>query len=329
MTYPGELRLFALESSREFGERVARTLGTPLSDHEERDFEDGEHKARPLESVRDRDVYVIQSLYSDPRQSVNDKLCRLLFFLGALRDAAAGRVTAVVPYLGYARKDRKTKARDPLTSRYVAALFEAVGTDRVVTLDVHNLAAYQNAFRCATEHLEAKGLFVDWLRGRFRDDEVVVVSPDAGGVKRVDRLRDAWRGAGGGTLPSAFMEKQRSEGVVSGKALVGEVRDKVAVILDDLVSSGTTLARAAAACRAKGARRVYAAVTHGLFVGDANAVLADPALDGLLVTDSIPPFRLDPGLLQGKVTVLPVADLFAQAIASLHRGDSVLELMED
>ena len=150
-----DLRLFALNATREFGERIASSLGIELGKHEEREFEDGEHKARALESVRGHDVYVVQSLYSDPHQSVNDKLIRLLFFLGSLRDAAAERTTAVLPYLCYARKDRKTKARDPVTTRYLGQLLEAVGVDRVITLDVHNLAAYQNAFRCFSEHLEA------------------------------------------------------------------------------------------------------------------------------------------------------------------------------
>ena len=141
-----ELLLFALGATRPHGDAIARRLGLELSPHEEREFEDGEHKSRPLISVRGRDVYVIHSLYGDREQSANDKLVRLLFFLGALRDASAGRVTAIVPYLAYARKDRKSKPRDPVTTRYVASLFEAVGTDRVVTLDVHNLAAFQNAY---------------------------------------------------------------------------------------------------------------------------------------------------------------------------------------
>src|SRR4030066_1743518 len=148
------LALFAVNASRVFGEQVAQQLGIALGAHEEREFDDGEHKIRPRGNVRAQDVYVIQSLYSDPTQSVNDKLCRMLFFLGALRDAAAGRVTAAIPYLAYARKDSKTQTRDPVTTRYVAALIEAVGTDRVVTLDVHNLAAYQKGFRCPAEHLE-------------------------------------------------------------------------------------------------------------------------------------------------------------------------------
>lgn len=322
------MALFALNTSRAFGEKIAEALDIPLGAHEERDFEDGEHKARPLVNVRGQDVFVVQSLYSDARHSVNDKLCRLLFFLGALKDASAQRVTAVVPYLGYARKDRKTKPRDPVTTRYVAALFEAVGVDRVLAMDVHNLAAFQNAFRCASDHLEAKTLFADWFAPRLRDEEVVVVSPDAGGVKRVDRFREALGKVFNREIPSAFMEKQRSEGVVSGKALVGEVRDKVAVIIDDLVSSGTTLARAAAACREQGAKRVYAAVTHGIFVGDANQVLLDEALEKVLIADTIPPFRLQPKVLESKVVVLPAAPFFATAIERIHRGGSIVELNE-
>jgi ribose-phosphate pyrophosphokinase len=153
------LALFSLRAGQAYAERVAAHLGVPLAPHEEREFEWGQHKARPLESVRGKDVYVVESLHGDVGQSVNDKLCRLLFFLGALRDAAAARVTAVVPFLCYARKERKTKPRDPVTTRYVAALFEAVGVDRVVTLEVHDLAAFQNAFRCRTEHLDARRTF--------------------------------------------------------------------------------------------------------------------------------------------------------------------------
>lgn len=325
---PGEISLFALESSRDFGEKIAQGLGIALSNHEERDFEDGEHKVRPLENVRGRDVFVVQSLHSDSRQSVNDKLCRLLFFLGALRDASADRVTAVVPYLCYARKDRRTKPRDPVTTRYIAALFEAVGVDRVLTMDVHNPAAYENAFRCPTDHLEAKTLFADWFAPQLQNEEVVVVSPDSGGVKRVNRFIDAVNRLFDREPPTAFMEKQRSEDVVSGKALVGEVEDKVAIIIDDLISSGTTLSRAATACLDKGAKKVYAACTHGLFVKDANQVMADPVLEKVLVTNTIPPFRLDNQLLDSKkVEILDAAPLFAKAIDRIHSGGSIVELV--
>jgi len=321
--------LFALDTSRPYGERVADVLGLALASHEAREFEDGEHKARPLESVRGRDVYVIHSLYGEPGMSANDKLVRLLFFIGALKDASAARVTAVCPYLAYSRKDRRTKPRDPVNSRYVAQLFEAVGTDRMVTLDVHNLAAYQNAFRIPAEHLEARGLFVAWFAGRLRDDDLVVVSPDAGGVKRAEAVRDSLARALGRPVGAAFMEKHRSGGVVSGEAVVGEIGGKTALIIDDLISSGTTMARAAAACRKRGAKRVLAAATHGLFAGAAGTVLADPALETVLVTDSIPPFRLPPAMIGSRVEVLDTAPLFAEAIRRLHGGGSLVELLQD
>jgi ribose-phosphate pyrophosphokinase len=323
------LRLFALNASRPYGERVAAALGVALASHEEREFEDGEHKARPLENVRGMDVYVIHSLYGELGMSANDKLVRLLFFIGTLKDASAARVTAVCPYLAYSRKDRRTKPRDPVSSRYVAQLFEAVGTDRVVSLDVHNLAAYQNAFRIPAEHLESRSLFVAWFAARLRDEPIVVMSPDAGGIKRAEAFRDALGRALGRPVAAAFMEKHRSGGVVSGEAVVGEVDGRTLLIIDDLISSGTTLARAAAACKALGARRVFAAASHGLFASTAAEVLASPALEKVLVTDTIPPFRLPPALLGSRVEVLDSAPLFAEAIRRLHSGGSLVELLQD
>jgi len=321
-----DLAIFALNATRAFGERVAGQLGIALAAHEERDFEDGEHKTRARENVRGRDVFVVQSLYGDGEESVNDKLVRFLFFIGALKDASAGRVTAVVPYLGYARKDRKTKTRDPVATRYVAQLLEAVGTDRVVTIDVHNLAAFQNAFRCRTDHLEAVGLFVDHFRPLL-DGDICVVSPDAGGVKRADRFRTLLAAAAGKEVAGAFMEKYRSRGVVSGEAFVGDVEGRAAIVIDDLISTGGTMARAASACRAHGATAVHAVATHGLFTGDAAAVVAGPAFDSILVTDTVPPFRLPAELVADRLTVLDVAPLFAEAIGRIHSGGSLAELM--
>lgn len=322
-----DIRLFALDASRAYGEKIAGKLSVQLSPHEERSFEDGEHKARPLENVRGRDVFVVQSLHGDGGQSVNDKFCRLLFFVGALRDAAAAHVTAIVPYLCYARKERKTKFRDPVTTRYIAALFEAVGVDRVVTLDVHNLAAYQNAFRCATEHLEARMLFVDYFTPLLRDEESIVLSPDEGGLKRADAFRRALSRALDRQIPTGFMEKRRSRGVISGETLFADVKGRTVLIIDDLISTGTTLLRAARAAREHGARRVYAAASHGLFIGQANQLLTDPALDKVVVTDSVPPFRLDPNMVQEKLVVLDAAGLFAEAIRRMHEGGSVVELL--
>ncbi len=324
-----DIALFALDGSHSFGEKVAAVLDLPLSAHEERAFEDGEHKSRPLVNVRGRDVFVVHSLYSDTVQSANDKLCRLLFFLGALKDASAARVTAVVPYLCYARKDRRTKPRDPVTTRYIAALFEAVGTDRVVTLDVHNLAAFQNAFRCVTEHLEAKMLFAGHFAEQCRGEELVVVSPDVGGIKRAELFRESLAGVMGAPIGAAFMEKRRTGGVVSGEAVVGDVTGKVAIVIDDLISTGTTLSRAAKACKALGARRVYAAATHGLFIGRAGAVLAESGFEKIVVTNAVPPFRLEPDLVGRHLTVIDVVPLIAKAIARIHTGGSIVDLLTE
>jgi ribose-phosphate pyrophosphokinase len=325
---PNDINLFALDSARDFGEAVAQALGLALSPHEERDFEDGEHKARPLASVRGKDVYVIQPLHGDARRSVNDKLVRLLLFLGTLADASAGRVTAVLPYLCYARKEQRTQPRDPVTTRYVARLFEAVGCERVVALDVHNLAAFQNAFRCRTEHLEANPLFVRHFAERLGDAEVAVVSPDAGGVKRAERFRRGLAAALGREPSFAFLEKHRAGGVMRGGAIVGEVADRSAIIIDDLISTGGTMLHAAQACREQGALAVHAVATHGVFSARAEAVLADPALSQIVITNSIPPSHLSPELVRTKLTVLDIAPLVAAAIDALHRDGSITALLE-
>jgi ribose-phosphate pyrophosphokinase len=324
-----DIRLFALSESRAFGEQVCEALGVRLAGHEERSFEDGEHKIRPLENVRGRDVFVIQSLYDSPEGSVNDKLVRFLFFLGALRDASAARVTAMVPYLCYARKDRKTKTRDPVTTRYVAQMLEAVGTDRIVTMDVHNLAAYQNAFRCRSDHLEARRLFAEHFAFLIGSAPAVVVSPDIGGVKRAEAFRTYLaEHLDNDDIASAFMEKHRSAGVVSGEAVVGDVEGKAAIIIDDLISTGGTIARTANACLQRGAGAVYAAATHGLFVGDAGKTLSAAPLEKLVITDTVPPFRIEGKFDPDKLTVLSAAPLFAEAIRRIHEGGSIVELLE-
>ncbi|SFR50439.1 ribose-phosphate pyrophosphokinase [Marinobacter daqiaonensis] len=318
--------LFALEGSEEFGGKVASHLGIRLAEHEERHFEDGEHKARPLEGVRERDVYVLHTLYGDQDSTVNDKLIRLLFFVATLKDAGARNVTALMPYLAYARKDRRTKDRDPVTTRYVGQLFEAMGVDCVAALEVHNRAAFDNAFRCRAEHLEAHALFVEELKDRIGDDEVVIVSPDSGGAKRADRFRDVWEDATGNRPANAFMEKRRSEGVVSGEAVVGDVSGKAAIIVDDLVAGGTTLLRAAKACKEGGATRVYGVITHALFGPGSEKLYDAEELDELLITDSVKAQQKAPS--DSNVTVVSAADLFARAIRALNTGEDTSALRD-
>ena len=312
------LRLFCLNASAELGAGISAALGQPLAVHEEREFEDGEHKARPLDAVTGADVYVVQSLHSGPQESANDKLCRLLFFIGALKDAGAARVTAVTPYLCYARKDRRTKPNDPVTTRYIAGMFESVGTDCVVTLEVHNPAAFENAFRCRTIALTGTPLFVEHAKA-LGDEKLSVISPDAGGMKRAELLREALEAVLGRPVGKGLAEKHRSAGVVSGDLFVGDVAGTTALIVDDLISTGNTLLRAARSARKSGAKRVIALVTHGLFMKGAAEVIADPAIDQLVVTDTVPPFRL---ASRDKVVTLPAAPLLAETIRHLREERS-------
>lgn len=312
------LSLFGLAGSHTLAEQVAGRLDVALALHEERNFEDGEHKTRSLQDVRGHDVFVVHSLYGDDRETGNDKLCRLLFFCGALKDSGAARVTAVTPYLCYARKDRRTKPNDPITTRYLAAMFEAVGIDRVIAMEVHNVAAFENAFRIPTVPLEFTTLLARHFASLLGNTPVVAVSPDAGAAKRAEQFRQAMERSTSRDVGSAYMEKFRSSGVVSGTLLAGDVQGKTVVIIDDLISTGGTLVRAANACRAGGATKVFAAAAHGLFVGGAPDLFGSTALDGITVSNTVPPFRVPSGVASQRLTVLDASDLIARAIAAGH-----------
>lgn len=314
------LALFALAGSTDYAERLSGKLETPLSQIEERSFEDGEHKIRPLVEVEGVDAYVIDALHGDETHTVNDKLCRLLFLIGTLKDHGAARVTAVLPYLCYARKDRRTQPYDPVTQRYVAVLFESIGTDRVIVVEVHNVAAFENAFRCSTRHIDTAELFAEHFAPLAKRNKIIAVSPDAGGVKRVEQFRRALERKSGQAIDNAFVEKYRSSGIVTGGALVGSVEGKTAIILDDLISTGGTLLRAAKACRAGGAHQVFAAAAHGLFTGGAPDLFASSDLDGLVVADTVLPLQTFPSPARERLTIVDSTGLVAAAIAQVH-GD--------
>lgn len=321
-------RLFALGSSNEFGARVARLLDLTLSPHEERSFEDGEFKIRPLDNVRQRDVYVIYSLHGENGVSASDKLCRLLFFAGALKDAAASRVTVVAPYLCFQRKDRQTKPRDPVTTRYLAQLIESAGVDCVMTIDAHNIAAFQNSFRCDTDHLDAQELFARHFVACVGAADVAVVSPDLGGEKRAELFRERLERKLKRPIAKAFMDKHRSEGKIVGDIFAGDVRERIAIVIDDLISGGGTMARVARACKTRGALEVWCAATHGLFASTAASVLTQSSIDRIIVTDTVSPFCL-PDLLSERITILSAVELVAEAIRRSHRGDSLVQLLEE
>ena len=233
----------------------------------------------------------------------------------------------MTPCLCYARKDRRTKPNDPVTTRYIARMFESVGTDCVVTLEVHNPVAFENAFRCRTVALTGTPLFVSYVKKTFPNDKLAVISPDTGGMKRAELLREALEAALGRPVGKALAEKHRSAGVVSGELFVGDVAGATALIVDDLISTGNTLLRAARSARKVGAKRVIALVTHGLFMQGAADVVADPAIDQLVVTDAVPAFRLVDPTENKKLAILPAAPLLAETIRRLHEERSLTDLM--
>jgi ribose-phosphate pyrophosphokinase len=302
--------LFALQGSEHYATRVAQRLGCQLALHEERDYEDGEHKCRPLESVNGREVVVFHSLYGDDRQSANDKLCRLLFFCAACKDAGARHVQVVTPYLCYGRKDRRTHPQDPTITRYLAAMIEACGVDRLVALEVHNSAAFDNAFRIPAWNLQCAELFAEHFARLVGDAEVVSVSPDTGGAKRAEQFRQALERQLGRSVGGALVEKHRDQATLTGDLLVGEVLGKTAIVFDDLISTGQTLMHAGLACQKAGAVRLFAAATHGLFTGGSD--LFDTALfEHIAISDCVPPFRLPPECVTQRLHVLDSTALVA------------------
>lgn len=320
--------LFALDASRPFGEKVAIDLGLALAEHEERDFEGGEHKARPLVEVSGRNVFVINSLHGERGASANDKLVRLLFFIGALKDAGASTVTAITPYIAYSRKDRRTKPRDPVSSRYVATLFETVSTDGIVTLEVHNISAFENAFRtCRPEHLSLARVFAEDLARWIGDGEpVAVVSPDTGGNKRAELLRHELERILDRPVGKAIMDKHRSAGVVSGELFAGDLTGQTAIIVDDLIASGTTIVRACEASRAAGAKSVIAIGAHAMFTAESK-LFDKEGPDTILVSDTIALPEDLPPAARAKVQVIEASDLVADVVARLHSGEPVSELL--
>jgi len=314
--------LFALEPKSTFATALAAALDVPVSPHEDRSFADGECKLRPLVDPRGADAYVVHSLHGGPALSPHDKLAQLLMFIATLREHGAARVTAVVPYLAYARKDRQTKPWDPVTLRYVAQLFEAVGTAQVIVLEAHNVAAFQNAFRCPTMHLEAHRVFETVANEIASSGPIAVASPDPGGVKRAQLWRESLEQRLTRTIGFAMVDKRRSAGLVSGGELVaGDVAGATVLLLDDLIATGDTMLRAAVALHRAGATAVVAFAAHGLFFDPAGDVLAGEPIVRVVVTDSVPPFRLGPLSPAGhKLQVVSGVPLFADAIRRSHEA---------
>jgi ribose-phosphate pyrophosphokinase len=320
------MQIFDLAPAHSLGRDIAHVAGYPLAALEARDFEGGQHKLRPLVSVRGEDVYVISSLHAAGGLSVNDHLVRMLFFIATCRDHGANRVTAVAPWLPYARKDRVTKARDPVSSRYVAQLFEAIGTDALVTVDVHNLAAFQNGFRCRTINLDTLRLFSTEVAGRAKDAPVTIMSPDLGGAKRAELLRQAVELVRNRPTGFAMVEKHRSEGVIGGGLFAGEVAGHDVWIVDDMIESGETMLRAAEACRLRGVRSVHLMATHAFCSAAVLKRLLDPAITSLTITDTAGPDS--PPAPDPRLRTLSVAAMVGQCLARMHNGRAISPVLD-
>ncbi len=320
------MQIFDLTPTHPLGRALAQAAGIPLSLHEAREFSGGQHKMRPLGSVRGQDVYVFSVLHADEGQSVNDRLIRLLFFAATCREHGAARVTVIAPWLPYARKDRITKARDPVSSRYVAQLVEAMGIDTFVTVDVHNPAAFQNGFRCRTLNLDTCRLFATHVAARASDAPLTVASPDGGGIKRAELLRQSLELLMNRPIGFAFLEKHRSGGVITGSLFAGDVAGRQVWIVDDIIESGETLLRAARACHERGARAVHMLTTHVLHDPTRQGRLKDPTLSSLTVTDSamaLPDAASDP-----RFHTLSLAPMIGQCLTRMHQGQPISPVLD-
>jgi ribose-phosphate pyrophosphokinase len=310
------ISIFSGNANPELAKAMGMYLELPLGRVELTRFADGEVFARIQENVRGVDVYVVQSTCTP----VNDHLMELLVMVDALKRASAASITAVLPYYGYARQDRKASPRTPITAKLIADLLTAAGVSRVVSVDLH-AGQIQGFFNVPFDHLFANKVFLDYLRPKFAAEVPVFVSPDAGGVERTRAYAKRM------DADLAIIDKRREKANVSEVMnIVGDVKDRDCIILDDMIDTAGTLCNAAKALKDHGARRVFAAATHAVLSGPAVERIAASPLEEVVVTDTVP--LKAAALESGKFKVLTVARLLGEAIKRIHHSDSVSSLFE-
>ncbi|MBI3463806.1 MAG: ribose-phosphate pyrophosphokinase [Planctomycetes bacterium] len=309
----GELKVFAGSASRGLGTRIAQELGIRLADSETITFSEGNVFVRVLENVRGRDVFVVQGT-SYP---VNDNFMELLFWIDAAKRASAAQVTAVIPFFSYAKGDKKDEPRVSIRARVCADCLEAAGADRVLTMDLHS-PQIQGFFRIPVDHLYAMPVICDYFRAR-RIADLVVASPDIGFGRQAYKYAEMLR------APVAIGNKQRvgHQEEVEIVNVIGDVAGKNVLIVDDFTISGGTLIEMALAVKERGARDVYAAVSHGVLSRGAAAKIAASPITEMVMTDTIE-YRFEP--LPANVKVISVVPLFAEAIRSIHERTSISRL---
>ncbi len=314
-----DIKIFSGNSNPELAKAICTKLGLPLGSSETKTFSDGESSVSIYETVRGSDVFVIQSTC----MPVNDNLMDLLIMIDALKRASAGRITAVIPYFGYARQDRKTKPRDPISAKLVANLITRAGADRVLTMDLH-ANQIQGFFDIPVDNLLGAPLFVDYFHEKFADvhDETIIVSPDVGSVARVRAFAQKM------DMPMAIVDKRRQKANSSEVMnIIGDVRDKHVILLDDMVDTGGSLCHAAEALvTIGGARDVVAAASHGVLSGPAIQRIEESCIKELFFLNTIP--ASEDALKCSKIKYVNVADVFAEAISRIFNETSVSPLFQ-
>lgn len=315
-----DFRIFSLGGNDALATAIAAKLGVPLGQIKSKAFADGEQQVQFLENLRGKHVFLIQ-----PTNPPAENWVRLFLAIDAARSASASEITAIMPYFGYARQDRKARPREPISARVFATTLDALGTDRLVTMDLHN-DAIGGFFRTTNlDYLYARPVLISFYREFFKEalakDDLIIVSPDAGGVLRAQSYAKRLMKA----ADLAIIHKERDiPNEIARMKLIGDVSGKVALIIDDLADTCGTLARAAALLMESGAREVYAAATHGVLSGQANATIDASPIKKMFITDTISPERR----LSSKIEVVTVAPLFADAIKRIETGESLSALFE-
>lgn len=307
------LKLFTLNSNKQLAEKIAVKMNVELSNCSVRKFSDGEIQINIDDSVRNDVVFVIQST-SAP---VNDNIMELLIFIDALKRASAKEINVVIPYYGYSRQDRKAKSRQPISAKLIANMLEVAGADRVITIDLH-ASQIQGFFDIPTDHLTAVLPIKEYIEKNIDYKNAVVVSPDHGGVKRarnIGKMIDA---------PIAILDKRRPEpNKAEITAIIGDVKDKVCIMVDDIVDTAGTLAAGAQVLLDKGAKEVYAICVHGVLSGNAIEKIDKSPIKKLIISDTI---ALPQEKQSGKIDIISVADILATAILNVYEGRSISHL---
>lgn len=331
-----DLRIFGLGNSQDFADQVCAHLAMRRTGHREELYDDGEPYLLSSENVRGCDVFIIESLFSCQKESVCDKFVKLAFFAGSIRDASARRITLVIPYLAFQRQDRKTESRAPVYTKYIPEMLEGIlqKEDRILTMDTHNLSAFQSGFRMMLDHLEARPIVADWISRNVSNwdidlDHLVVVSPDEGGVKRAGKDRNKLQEILGVQIGLAAIYKTHEGRNIDAHGIMGDVKDKYCLVFDDMISSCRTNIVGVEAIEAAGGKAVAVFATHGLFVGpNANKNVEKLLAKGvrIVVTDTVRPKSLSPEL-HAQLEVISTVPLFAEAIRCIHNEESVSRLL--